>query len=108
MNVFNYFIPTRILFGPGSLNELRHVALPGRQALVVTSAGKSMRANGYLERLLALLEASHTEATVFDRIRPNPVLSHVMEGVALARQTSCNFVLGWEAAVSSIRQKASP
>ncbi|MDR1337207.1 MAG: iron-containing alcohol dehydrogenase [Tannerella sp.] len=94
MNDFNYFIPTRILFGAGKLNELATVSLPGRKALVVISAGKSMRANGYLERVLSLLKENRTEAVVFDRICSNPVLSHVMEGAALARNEQCDFVLG--------------
>ncbi|MDR0573132.1 MAG: iron-containing alcohol dehydrogenase [Tannerella sp.] len=94
MNDFNYFIPTRILFGAGKLNELAKVSLPGRKALVVISAGKSMRTNGYLERALSLLKENRTEAVVFDRIRSNPVLSHVMEGAAMARDEQRDFVLG--------------
>ncbi|MDR1667223.1 MAG: iron-containing alcohol dehydrogenase [Bacteroidales bacterium] len=94
MNEFNYFIPTRILFGAGKLNELATVSLPGRKALVVISAGKSMRTNGYLERVLSLLEANGVKAVVFDRILSNPVLSHVTEGAALARDEQCDFVLG--------------
>ncbi|MDR0757466.1 MAG: iron-containing alcohol dehydrogenase, partial [Tannerella sp.] len=94
MNNFNYFIPTHILFGAGKLNDLATVSLPGRKALVVISAGKSMRTGGYLERVLSLLKANRTEAIVFDRIRSNPVLSHVMEGAALACDEQCDFVLG--------------
>ena len=94
-NEFSYFIPTKILFGAGKLNELSSVPLPGRKALVVTTAGKSMKVNGYLDRVLALLENNNqTEAVVFDKILANPVLSHVMEGAELARKENCDFVIG--------------
>ena len=49
---FTYSIPTKILFGPGSFNDLATTPLPGKKALVVITAGKSMRANGYLDRLI--------------------------------------------------------
>ena len=32
---FNYYIPTRILFGAGRLNDLHKQKLPGKKALVV-------------------------------------------------------------------------
>ena len=94
MNGFDFYIPTRILFGAGKLAELGRTPLPGRRALVVISAGQAMRRSGYLDRVLALLKDNHAEAVLFDRILPNPVLRHVMEGAAVARQEQCDFVLG--------------
>jgi len=44
---FNYHIPTKILFGPGKLNELSKEKLPGTKALIVTTAGKSVKKYGY-------------------------------------------------------------
>ncbi len=94
MNGFDFYIPTRILFGAGKLAELGRTPLPGHKALVVISAGQAMRRSGYLDRVLALLKDNHAEAVLFDRILPNPVLRHVMEGAAVARQEQCDFVLG--------------
>lgn len=48
---FDYYIPTRILFGAGRLNDLHKQKLPGKKALIVISNGKSTRANGYLARV---------------------------------------------------------
>lgn len=91
---FNYFIPTRILFGAGSLNKLGKVALPGKKALIVISAGKSMRQNGYLDRVTGLLDKQNVAYVIFDKILPNPVKSHVMEAAELAKKESCDFVIG--------------
>ena len=43
---FVFDIPTRVLFGPGKLKELHNEALPGRRALLITSAGTSSIRNG--------------------------------------------------------------
>jgi alcohol dehydrogenase len=91
---FTYFIPTKILFGAGRLNDLGKIPLPGKKALVVVSSGKSMKANGYLARVVNLLKDNHTESVVFDKIQSNPVLSHVTEGAAIARDAHCDFVIG--------------
>ena len=47
---FNMYVPTKILFGAGTLNELDKQQLPGKKAVIIISNGKSTRANGYLSR----------------------------------------------------------
>ena len=91
---FNYFIPTKILFGKGKLNELHKESLPGKKALIVISSGKSMRTNGYLQKVEEQLRLGGVQSVVFDKILPNPIKSHVMEGAALAKQEQCDFVVG--------------
>ena len=46
---FQYYIPTRILFGKGQLNALHTQQLPGKKALIVTTGGQSVKKFGYLE-----------------------------------------------------------
>ena len=92
---FNYYIPTRIIFGAGKLKELATTPfLPGKKALVVISSGKSMRKYGYLEQVQALLKENGVESVVFDKILPNPIQEHVMEGAAVAKENDCDFVIG--------------
>ena len=91
---FTYYIPTRILFGAGKLKELATCALPGKKALIVISNGKSMRANGYLDRVIALLKKNGVQNVVYDQILPNPVKDHVMDGAAVAKANGCDFVVG--------------
>lgn len=91
---FNHYMPSRIFFGAGSLDQLGKAALPGKKALIVISAGKSMRQNGYLDRLIALLKKNGAESVVFDKIQPNPIKSHVMEAAEIARKNGCDFVIG--------------
>lgn len=91
---FNYYIPTRILFGPGKLEELSKENLPGKKALIVITSGKSMKENGYLDRLIKILQSKQIEYALFDKILPNPIKTHVMEGAQLARKEGCDFVIG--------------
>ncbi len=91
---FQYYMPTRILFGKGQLSHLHEQELPGKKALIVTSAGTSMKKYGYLEQVERQLELAGVSSVLFDRILPNPIREHVMEGAALARQTGCDFIIG--------------
>ncbi len=91
---FDYYMPARILFGKGKLNELHRQRLPGKKALIVISAGNSMKRLGILKRLEDQLDRAGVAHILFDRILPNPVKQHVMEGAAIARETGCDFVIG--------------
>lgn len=91
---FDYYIPTKILFGAGKLKQLAEEPLPGDKALIVISCGTSMRKNGYLQQLQGLLDTQNIESVVYDKIQPNPIIEHVMEGAALAKETGCDFVIG--------------
>lgn len=94
MNKFQFFMPTRILFGKGALNDLHKQDLPGKKALIVISAGKSMKANGYLERVEKELDMADVTYILFDKILPNPVLRNVMEGASAAKENGCDFIIG--------------
>ncbi|WP_194191116.1 iron-containing alcohol dehydrogenase [Clostridium chrysemydis] len=91
---FNYQMPTKLLFGKGQLNNLHKEDLPGKKALIVVSSGKSVKKYGYLERLEKELEKANVQYVIFDKILPNPIKSHVMEGALLAREEKCDFVIG--------------
>jgi len=91
---FNYYIPTKVLFGPGTLNDLSTEILPGKKALIVISAGKSMVKNGYLKRLTDILDERKIQSVIFDKILPNPIKSHVMEAANLAKKEGCDFIIG--------------
>lgn len=70
MSFFNAYVPTRILFGAGELNNLHTQKMPGKKAMIVISSGKSARANGYLSRAEEQLKLAGIETAVFDRVEP--------------------------------------
>ncbi len=91
---FDYYMPTKILFGPGKLQNLANENLPGKKALIVISAGGSMVKNGYLDRVIEILDNKDIGHVIFNKILPNPIKSHVMEGSALAKDEKCDFIIG--------------
>lgn len=78
---YDMFVPTRTLFGAGTLNELHAQPMPGRKALLVISNGRSTRANSYLSRTEEQLRMAGVETVLFDRVEANPLKSTVMAGV---------------------------
>lgn len=94
MKNFNLSIPTRLIFGAGELKRLAKQSLPGGKALIVISAGTSMKNFGYLDTVVAQLGEAGVSSVVFDKIQPNPTKAHVAEGAALCQAEGCDFVIG--------------
>ena len=90
---FTFHMPAKVLFGPGTLQELHSEALPGKKALIVISNGTSAKRYGYLAALEKELDQAGVAYEVFDQIRPNPTSDNVMDGAALGKQTGCDFVI---------------
>lgn len=92
--VFSLSIPTKIMFGCGEIKNLATETLPGNKAMIVISAGNSMRKYGYLDKVINLLKENDVDAIVYDKILPNPIKDHVMEGAAICREMKCNMIIG--------------
>lgn len=92
--VFNLHIPTRIWFGCGEIKKLATETLPGKKAMIVISAGTSMKKYGYLDKVIGLLVENDVAAIVYDKILPNPIKSHVMEAATICREQGCDFIIG--------------
>ncbi len=91
---FDYYMPSRVLFGKGKLKELHKINLPGKKALIVMSSGNSIKKYGYLESLQNELKLSDIEYVVYDKVLPNPIKEHVMEGAQIAKDNKCDFIIG--------------
>lgn len=93
MMSYQFYVPTRTLFGIGMLSELHNQTMPGKKAMVVISNGKSMKTTGTLDRVLKELSAAGVETAVFDKVQANPLRSTVMAGAAFAKENSCDFMV---------------
>ncbi|MFD5141917.1 iron-containing alcohol dehydrogenase [Streptomyces sp. NPDC058401] len=86
-------IPTRIVLQAGAIDRTGALTRPhGRRALLVTGR-TAVRANGYLDRVLASLEAAGVSASVYDRVSANPRSDEVDEAAAQARAAGCDVVV---------------
>lgn len=90
---FEYYNPTRLVFGAGSLFRLGETAAQyGKHALLVTGGG-SVKRNGTFE--LALKSLTDAGVTVFEcaDVEPNPRITSVKRGAAIARENDCDLVI---------------
>ena len=90
----DFFIPTRILFGPGRLIELAETKLPGKKALICVTEDGLMEKLGIQQRVVELLQKNDVDSVVFEGVQPNPTRKGVMAAVALAKETNCDFIIG--------------
>ena len=90
---YQFYNPTRVLFGAGQLNHLHEQTMPGKKAMVVISNGKSTRANGALDRTLEQLHMAGVETVLFDKVGANPLKAVVEEGGRFAKDNGCDFVV---------------
>lgn len=92
-DTYNFYAPTRVLFGPGQLGHLHEQRMPGSRALIVISNGRSTRANGYLARTEAELDLAGVSHVTFDGVGANPTKEAVEAGARAAREAGCDFVV---------------
>lgn len=93
MKTYNFFAPTRVLFGEGQLQNLHTLEMPGKKAMIVTSNGQSTIKNGSLEATKKELDLTNTEYAVFNKVAANPLKAVVEEGAQFARDNNCDFVI---------------
>lgn len=89
MNRFGYFMPTRMVFGQGVVQDAGASLALGKKALIVTGRA-SARLSGALDDVLAVLPG---EYVIFDRVENNPSVETVIQGGALAKAEGCDYVL---------------
>lgn len=92
--VFRYELPTLIEFGAGAIKNIvaRVKELGGSKILVVGDPG--VKQAGLLARLERLLEQESINYTEFSNIQSDPDIESVHSGLRLAREQSCNLVIG--------------
>jgi len=91
---FNYYAPTRVVFGRDSEKQLAQlVKANGGTRVLVHFGGGSARRSGLLDRTLASLDEAGIAHVELGGVVPNPMLSLVEQGIGLCRQEKVDFVL---------------
>lgn len=94
MDNFEFYIPTRIVFGIDTLDTVgANVALYGKKVLLA-SYDKSLLQNiGIYEKITRSLKNAGIEIIEFYGIKSNPVISHVNMGATLAKKEKVDVIL---------------
>ena len=94
MNNFQYYAPTRVVFGKGTENQVGQLVKDqGGTKVLVHFGGKSAKASGLLDRVLASLDEAGVSHVELGGVVPNPRLSKVREGLELCRKEGVDFLL---------------
>ena len=90
MNQFNFYNPTKIIFGRDRFNELDHL-VPKDAKVLVLYGGGSVKKFGTLDRVLAALP--NREILEFGGIEANPRYETLMKAVDVVRAEKIDFLL---------------
>lgn len=91
---FSFHNPTRIIFGQGKEAAIGgELAAAGIQKVLLVYGGGSIKQNGLYDRVVQSLEAAQVAFVEHDGVKSNPVLSHAIKGVQVARAEGAQAVL---------------
>lgn len=92
---FTYYQPTRIIFGPGSIDQAGPAtAAYGTIAMLVVDPNLAKLQPQTVQSIRHGLITAGLEVVVFDKVMPNPVLLDVQAGSKLAREKKVNVMVG--------------
>ncbi|MFO7928130.1 MAG: iron-containing alcohol dehydrogenase [Candidatus Humimicrobiaceae bacterium] len=93
MENFELCIPTRIVFGKDRVHEVGKYAKDyGKKLLLVYGKG-SIKKHGIYDEVINSLKEQNLEIVEHPGVKSNPVLSHVNEGIAIAKRENVDFIL---------------
>lgn len=88
-----YFVPSRNVFGEGSVAETGHLmkSLGGTKAMIVTD--EFLASNPMTTRIQAILKEAGVDSAVFGKAEPNPKDTNVVEGETFYHENRCDCIL---------------
>lgn len=94
MNNFQYYTPTKVVFGKGSEEKIGELVKEcGCKKVLVHYGSGSVKRSGLLDRIYHSLEEENIEYISLGGVVPNPHLSLVYEGVELCKKENADFIL---------------
>ncbi len=93
MKNFEFYTPTRVIFGEDILKELGTAAkVFGNKALLVYGKN-SIRKSGLYDQVTGILKESGISIKDHSGVKPNPELSHAREGAEKAVQAGADMII---------------
>lgn len=93
MRNFEYVNPTKLIFGRGTVEQLREeVPKYGSKVLLVYGGG-SVKRNGLYDQVVNILKDINVSIFEVSGVEPNPRISTVQKGVEICKQEGIEFLL---------------
>ena len=94
MDSFEYYTPTKIVFGRDAENKAGKLAKEfGFKKALIHYGGERVKNNGLLQKVCAALESCGIEWTPLGGVVPNPRLSKIREGIEICKAENVDFIL---------------
>ncbi|MCI9485399.1 MAG: iron-containing alcohol dehydrogenase [Lachnospiraceae bacterium] len=93
MENFNFYAPTKMLFGRGKVAELPQEMKPFGSRVLLVYGGGSIKKNGIYDTVVNLLRGEGFELFELGGVTPNPKIEAVRCGVSLAWENHVDMVL---------------
>lgn len=94
MQDFIYYAPTKVAFGRDSLSHLGGMLQSqGCKKVLLHYGGTSAEKSGLLDKVRAILKEQNIAFVELGGVVPNPRISKVYEGIALAKKEGVDFLL---------------
>ena len=93
MERFQYYNPTKLLFGKGQLEALRTEIPHYGDRVLLLYGGGSIKANGLYDEVTALLSDLGVTVVELSGVEPNPRLTTVQKGIALVHEHRIDLIL---------------
>lgn len=94
MNSFEFYSPTKVIFGKGVENNIgKEIKTWGGNKVLLHFGGTSAKKSGLLDRIETSLREAGIDYISLGGVVPNPRLSLVREGIKLCRQKKVDFLL---------------
>lgn len=94
MKNFEYYAPTKVVFGRGTENEVgKLVKEQGGSRVLVHFGGGSAVKSGLIDRVCQSLEQEGISYVKLGGVQPNPRLSLAREGIELCKRETVDFLL---------------
>ena len=94
MNNFNFYTPTKVVFGKDSIDQVAtQIKTFGGSRVLIHYGGQSAVKSGLIDRVKTILDEAGIFHVELGGVVPNPHLAKVREGIALAQENAVDFIL---------------
>ncbi len=91
---FEYYLPTKVIFGKGTHNKVgAEIKKLGKKKVLLHYGGQSLKKTGVYDEIVASLTEAGISFVELGGVQPNPKLSLIREGIALCRKENVDLIL---------------
>jgi alcohol dehydrogenase YqhD (iron-dependent ADH family) len=90
---FEFYNPTRIIFGKGAHKKIGALLKPCAKKVLLHYGGGSIKKYGLYDSVTSSLKESGIDFIELDGVAPNPRLSKVYQGIALCKKENVDLIL---------------